>query len=1016
MILSDLSIKRPILAFSINLLIIISGIIAYRSLPVREYPDVEVPVVSISTTYVGASPETIESSITEPMEQVLNGIEGIKSIISVSAKGSSTVNIEFAPYRDLDLATTDVNNVVQSALGKIPKDAEKPVIRKARGNSSPFMWIAVEGEDISPEDLSNIADRYVKTPIQIIPGVGSVIIGGERRYAMRVWLDPEKMAARKVDAKDIRETILNSNIQLPAGKIEGETRQFDILADAQIRSPQKFENLIIKNVNGIPVKIKDVGKVELGSENYHTIVRYNGKNVVGIGVVKQSKANELKVAKAVKKELKNIQETLPKGVTLKVSYDSSLFVEESLKEVKAAITIAFLLVIFVTFLFLRSISPTAIISFAIPVSLIGTFTFMQMLNYSINVLTLLAIVIAIGLVVDDAIVVLENAFRHQEEGKSRIDAAKEGTREIGFPVIATTVALVAILVPLSMLTGYTGRLFKEFAITIAIAVSISSFVALTLTPMMCSKFLKQSSSHGKLYMLLERFFQKLNNKYETVVSWVLHKGKKLATAFLVFTFVGCVGLFFILPVTSIPIEDRGSFVGIVKAPQGSTLAYTDKTMRKIEEEIAKIPETRGFFTAIGLAIGGPADTSNGILFAKLKHWKKRKVKQQEIVKNLFPKLTSFPGALVFVINPPSLGQSSLSKQLQLIIKSTSNNLRELERVSNSILEKVRNIKGLVNVDSDLLINNPQLDISFNREKIADLGLTVADVSNSLQILFSDGRVNDFIYQNKQYDVIPSLFPKYRSKPEDLNNIYLNGKNGELIPLASLIEVNQSIAPSQINHYDLQRSVTINANLAPGFPLGAVLDKALKITKEELPPGYSTALSGESREFIETRTELYLTFAIGLLIVYFVLAALFESFIHPFTILLSVPLAVFGAFVTLFITGNNINLYSMIGIIMLIGLVTKNSILIVEYANRIREKGVELTEAVISACKIRFRPILMTSITMIFGTLPLALASGAGAESRIPMGLAIIGGLSFSTLFTLFVIPVVYVLFASLREK
>ena len=1015
MIISDTSIKRPIFAFAVNLLIVISGLIAYRSLPVREYPDVEVPVISISTRYVGASPETIESSITEPMEQVLHGIEGVKSIISVSAKDASTINVEFETYRDLDLAASDVNNVVQSALGKIPQSADKPTISKARGNSSPFMWIAVKGEGYSPEELSNIADRYVKTPIQIISGVGSVIIGGQRKYAMRIWLDPAKMAAHKIDARDIRETILSNNIQLPAGKIEGETRQFDVLADAQIADPEIFANLIIKKINDNPVRIKDIGTVELGSENYHTITRYNGKNVIGIGVVKQSKSNELQVADSVRKELKQIKETLPKGVGLTMSYDSSLFVKESLKEVKIAIIIAFLLVIFVTFVFLRSFSPTIIISLAIPVSLIGTFIFLKTLGYSINVLTLLAIVIAIGLVVDDAIVVLENAFRHQEKGESKIDAARVGTQEIAFPVIATTVALVAILVPLSMLTGYTGRLFKEFAITIAVAVSISSFVALTLTPMLCSRFLTFSTKHGRLYYALENIFDSLNTNYENTLRRSLkHTG--IILIFLFFTFLGCIGLFKIIPTTSIPTEDRGSLLAIIKAPQGSTLAYTDKTQRKVEEEIAKIPEVKGFFSAIGLAIGGPADTSNGIVFVKLKHWKKRKVKQQEIVSNLFQKVLDFPGALVFIVNMPSLGQSALSKQFQLIIKSTSNNLEELESVSNKVLDRLKQFSGLVNLDSDLLINNPQLEIIFNREKIADLGLSIKDVSDSFQILLSEGKVNDFILENKQYDVIPSLFPKYRSIPGQIKDIYIKGGNDEMVPLSNLISYNPKVAPSRINHYDLQRSVSISGNLAPGYPLGTALNKALKITKEELPPGFSVGFTGESREFLETKAELYFTFGIALVIIYLVLAALFESFVHPLTILLSVPLAVFGAFITLFLTGNTINLYSMIGLIMLIGLVTKNSILIVEYANQIRAKGEELLEGVIQACKIRLRPILMTSITMIFGTLPLAFATGAGAESRIPIGLAIIGGLSFSTFFILFIIPAVYILFSRKSEK
>ncbi len=1015
MLISDLAIKRPVLSLVFNILIIIAGIVAYEALPVREYPDIETAIVSIKTTYTGASSETIESTVTQPLEEVLNGIDGIKSISSISSTGISTINIEFIPSRNIDLAATDVNNVVQSALGKIPQSADKPIIAKSQANSGAIMWIVLVGDKYSQEDLSDIADRIVKTPLQVLPGVGSVLIGGQRKYAMRVWLDPEKMTARGVDAVDVRNTILMSNLLLPAGKIEGETRKFNIYANAQIADPKVFSNLVIRNYNGTLVRIKDIGGVEIGSADYNSLVRHNGKPVVALGVIKQSKANELKVAEEVKRILPKIIKSLPSDISLKIAVDNSKFVRASLKEVTNTILITVILVVLVAFVFLRAVSPTVIIALAIPPSIIGHFAGLRILDYSINVLTLLALVLAIGLVVDDAIVVLENIFRHQENGENKSDAAIYGSREIVFPVIATTVSLVAIFIPLSLFTGYTGRLFKEFAMGIALSVVLSGFVALTLTPTLCSKYLQYTSKHGTVYYMLENFFSGLNKLYEKGLRWTLSH----SSAVLIFLFIimfGIAGLFIIIPKTSIPVEDRGMFVSIIKSPEGATLAYTNRTQLEVEKEISKIPEVTDYFSSIGLAIGGPPNTSNGLIFTRLKDWSQRKVKQQNIVQALFPKLLGLPGSLVFALNPASLGQSALSKDVQFIVKGSSNNLEELAKVSNSILDKVRQIPGLINVDSDLLISTPQIDIIFDRDRAADSGVPISEILNSLQTLFSEGRVNDFILRNKQYDVITALLPKYRSMPEQINQVYVHGKGGSMIPLNSFVKVITKIAPAQINHYDLQRSVTINASLAPGFPLGKALDEIAKIAKEELPTGYTTALAGASREFAETSTEIYFTFAIAIAFIYFVLAGLFESFIYPFIILFSVPLAIFGALLILLLTGDTLNLYSAIGIILLIGLVTKNAILIVEYINQSRIKGKELFEAVMEGCKVRFRPILMTSTTMILGAVPLVFASGAGAESRHPMGLAIVGGLVFSTFFTLFVIPVVYILMVKVVKK
>lgn len=1014
MLISDTSIKRPVLATVISLLILLAGLTSLKNLPVREYPDVENPIVSITTVYTGASPNTIEDTITQPIEEALNGLRSVRTIKSISAFGQSTVNIEFETNRDIDDAANEVTNAVQAALRKIPEGAERPIVRKSSTNNDAIIWIGLQGDNYSPEELSDIADRVIKPQFQVLSGVGSVLIGAQRKYAMRIWLDPKKMAARNVDIKDIKKALQNNNLQLPAGQIKGNTRQFNILADGQIEDPRIYSGIVVKKPNGIPVYLKDVAKIELGSENYDSIAKFSAKQIVGVGIVKQSKANELDVGKKVKETLKKVKETLPEDLNVGLAYDRTVFIEKSLKEVAVSLLIAALLVVIVSLLFLRTISATIIISLSIPISIIGAFTGMYLLGFSVNVLTMLAMILAIGIVVDDAIVVLENIYRRQEIGEDVITAAIRGTREVGFPVIATTLCLIAVFVPLSMLTGSTGKLFKEFSIAVAISVSISSLVALTLIPALCSRYLKAEKDFKGIYKIIEDMLNATTKAYTKLANWSI-KNKPIITLFLIGNLVLSGVFYFILPKTFVPTEDRGGFVTIIKAPQGSTLAYTNDALEKVEQIYLKNNLIKDFFSAVGLAIGGPPNPSNAIIFAHLKDWRNRSLKQQDIVAMLFPVISKIPNALIFPINPPSLGQNTFGKDVEFVIKGTSN-LNELTQTSNTLIEKFRDIPGLVNVDSDLLLNNPQLDINFKRSRISDAGLSVKDVAETLQSLFSESKLNEFILRNKQYDVITSLIPKYKSNPKNIKDVYINTEEGKSIPLDNLVKVTPTIAPTQINHYDLQRSITITASLLPGFPLGTALKKVKETAKKELEPGFSTALAGVSREYSESSTSLYLTFFIALIFIFLTLAATFESFIHPLTILLSVPLALLGSLATLFVFGGSLNLYSQIGIILLIGLVTKNSILIVDYTNARRFAGMELSEAVLDACETRFRPIIMTAITMIFGTLPLVFASGAGAESRHALGLVIIGGITFSTIFTLFVIPVIYILMVRLAEK
>jgi len=1012
--ISELSIRRPVLATVMSLLIVVAGTASFFALPVREYPDVDNPLVSISTVYLGASPETVEASVTEPIERVLNGIEGIRSIESTSAFGVSAINVEFEAGRDIDVAATDVSGAVQRALGRLPGRAERPVVRKSGANSRPIIWLNVNGDDYSPVDLTDIADRIVRTPLQLLPGVSRAIIGGERRYAMRVWLDPARMAARGVDALDVRRAIEESNLQLPAGEIEAAARKFTVRADAQIADPAGFESIVIREEGEVPVRIRDVGSVELGSESYQTITRFSRKDVVGVGIVRQSRANELAVSEAVRAALPEIRRALPEGVNLSLAVDFTIFVREAMREVTKTLAIAFAVVVLVSLVFLHSPTSTAIISVAVPVSLVGTFAALGALGFSINILTLLALVLSIGLLVDDAIVMMENAYRRQELGEPRLLAAVNGAREVGFPVIATTVAVVAVLIPLSMMTGDTGRLFREFAITMAVAVSISTFVALTVVPMLCSRYLRVQARPGALSRAIDGGLGGLIGLYGRSLAFCLRH--RMSVGVLLVSIVIATGLLFRgIPRTFLPIEDRGRVFTVLRAPEGSTAAYTRRALMQVEERLAAVPEVAGFFAAIGLGFGAAGNSASGMVFTRLTHWDEREVKQQEIVGRLFREFLEIPEALVFAINPPSLSRRSTS-DVDMVLKSSSASLDEFASLTQSLVARARELPGLVNIDTDLRLANPQLDIAFDRERAADIGVPIQAVAESIRLLLSQGPAGEFVLRNKQYDVVMALASPFRSVPEQLGEVHVRSREGAMVPLAGLIEALPRVGPTALNHFALQRSARLTANLAPGATLGSALERLQAIVDEELPSGFSTSLAGTSREFIESSGQIYATFGIALMIIYLILAAQFESFLHPLTVMFSVPLACLGALAALEATGNTLNLYSQIGIILLIGLVTKNAILLVDFANQERARGSELLPALGAAGRIRFRPILMTSATSIAGAMPLVLASSAGAESRQTIGIAVVGGLLFSTLFTLIVIPVVHYALIRVAER
>ncbi len=1037
--LSDLSIERPVLATVMSLLIVVVGGVAFFALPVRELPDVDRPLVSVSTTYLGASPETVEASITEPLERVLNGIEGIRSIDSQSAFGVSSINVEFEAGTDLDVAATDVSNAILRAVDLLPDDARRPVVRKAGANSRPIMWINVFGDDYSPVDLTDFADRIVRTPLQLLPGVAQAIIGGERRYAMRIWLDPARMAARGVDALDVRNAIQESNLQLPAGEIEAAGRKFTINADARIAEPELFERIVIREDGGVPVRIADVGHAELGSENYQAITRHTARDVVGVGVVRQSRANELEISQAVIDMLPAIGRALPDGAQVDIAVDFTRFVRQAIREVTVTLAIAFSIVVLVNLVFLRSPTTTAITIAVIPVALIGTLAGLAALGFSINILTLLALVLSVGLLVDDSIVVQENIYRRQELGEAPMQAALRGAREVGFPVIATTAAVLAVLLPLSLMTGSTGRLFREFAICMAIAVTISTFVALTLVPMLCSRYLEFESAerregHGRAVASLEdwgdrfeRALSALRDRYTAVLERALDR-RAVVGVVLLGVVVTIAALFVAIPKTFLPIEDRGRVFVVIRAPEGATSAYTRRALLQVEEGLLDQPQIEGFFAAIGMGFGSPSSSSLGMVFSTLTPWNEREAKQQEVVGRLLPRFLNIPEAFVFPFNPPSLSSRS-NNDVEVVIKSSSASLDEFAELNETLVAQLREVPGLVNVDSDLRLENPQIEILFDRERAADIGVPVSAVAESLRLLTSQGPTDDFILRNQRYDVVTALASPFRNVPDQLGEVHVRARNGSMVALSGLITPAPRTAPTWLNHYDLQRSATLSANLAPGAALGDALEQVQRIVDDALPPGFTTNLSGTSREFVESGAQIYLTFLVALLVIYLVLAAQFESFVDPLSVMVTVPLATVGALFSLWFlwslhtwTGGvlggdySLNLYSQIGIILLVGLVTKNAILLVDFANQERARGTELREALVAAGRTRFRPILMTSVTSVLGAMPLALASSAGAESRQAIGVAVVGGLLFSTVFTLVMIPVVHFVVIRVAER
>jgi multidrug efflux pump len=999
--LSDLSIRRPVLASMLSLALVLFGVIGYTELAVREFPDVDPPIVSVSTGLPGANPQVVESAVTDILEEELSTVEGLRTLTSSSAEGFSNITLEFNLDREVEAAAQDTRDKVARIRERLPEDVEEPVVAKQDADAQPFFWLALSGENYDLLQLSDIGDRLVKSRLQTLPGVGQARIFGERRFSMRVWLSASELAARGLTVQDVEAAIRSRNVEVPAGRIESARREFTVRSLGELKTPEEFGDLVVSNEGSVLIKLKDLGQVELAPEDERSTLRFKGTPAVAIGIIRQSKANILAVADAIHEELPRIQASLPPGVNLTPAFDQSIFVSRSIQEAEETLILAAGLVVVIIFVFLRNLRATIIPGLAIPTSIVATFAIMYFLGFSINNFTLLALTLAIGIVVDDAIIVLENAYRHQEElGEDPETAATNGTREIAFAVLATTISLVAVFTPLAFLKGSTGRLFNEFGIAVAGSVLISGFVALTLTPMLCAKILRVPQRHGLLYRALESGFNHLASGYARTLALAL-RYRAVVVAGAVLVTLGAVLVFRTLEREFVPPEDRGWFFSFIIAPEGSSLAYTDEYQRRAEAIQAKTPEIESYFSVVNIGDG----VSRGIIFTNLKDWAERERGAQEVIGEIQGQYFAIPGVFAFAVQPPAFGWGN---PVNFVIQHPD--FAALTKGNDTLLARARQIPGLINVDSDLRVNKPQLTVSFDRDRAEDLGVPVGDVATTLQVLLGGREVSTFTRANKQYDVIVQLDPRARATPSDMSGLYLRGRGGELVKLEALATVQEGVGPRELAHFNRVRSATLTASLAPGFTLGAAIDSLTRVAAEVLPQGSSTALAGESRELEESGSSLYFAFVLALVVVFMVLASQFESLVHPFTVLLAVPLAVTGALFTLKLAGSTINVYSQIGMILLIGLVTKNSILLVEYINQLKERGMPTIDAALEAGRIRLRPILMTSVATVMGAVPIALGLGAGALSRRPLGYAIVGGMVFSTLLTLYVVPAVYVIF------
>ncbi|MEC4724222.1 efflux RND transporter permease subunit [Shewanella sp. D64] len=1011
MILTDLSVKRPVFASVISILLIVFGLVAFDKLPLREYPNIDPPVVSIQTNYRGASASVVESRITQLVEDRISGVEGIRHINSSSRDGRSTVTLEFDVGRDIEAAANDVRDRVSGLLNNLPEEAEPPEVQKANGGDEVIMWLNLVSDQMTTLQLTDYARRYLTDRLSVIDGVANIRIGGGKVYAMRVWIDRQALAARNLTVADIERVLRSENVELPAGSVESKERHFTVRVERSFRNPDDFANLVLsEGEDGYLIKLGDVAKVSIGSEEERITFRGNREAMIGLGVSKQSTANTLDVARAANALVDTINPTLPAGMEIKRSYDSSVFIEASVKEVYQTLFIAMLLVIIVIYLFLGSVRAMLIPAITVPVSLMATFIVLYALGYTINLLTLLAMILAIGMVVDDAIVVLENIHRRIEEGDSPLKAAYLGSREVAFAVVATTLVLVAVFMPITFLEGDLGKLFKEFAVTMSAAVIFSSIVALTLSPMMCSKLLKPAGDDPWLVRKVDAGMSVVTGLYKRLLMKAMSHPYFIGS--LVIIALACsVLLFKEVPQEFAPKEDRGSMFLIVNGPQGASFEYIESYMDEIETRLMPLVEAgeiKRLLIRAPRGFGRNADFSNGMAIIVLEDWSVRR-SATEITGDIRRRLADLAGVRAFPIMRQAFGRG-VGKPVQFVLGGPS--YEELARWRDIILEKAKENPNLIGLDHDYKETKPQLRVIIDKDRAADLGVSISHIGRTLESMLGSRFVTTFMRDGEEYDVIVEGNRDNQNTAADLENIYVRSDRSQaLIPLSNLVHVEEFADASQLNRYNRMRAITLEASLAEGYSLGEALIYLNALSATYLPAEAVISYKGQSLDYQESGSSMYFVFVLALGIVFLVLAAQFESYVHPIVIMLTVPLATLGALLGLWMTGQSLNIYSQIGIIMLVGLAAKNGILIVEFANQLRDKGVEFEQAIIQASSQRLRPILMTGITTAAGAVPLVLSQGAGAETRFVIGVVVLSGIVLATFFTIFIIPVAYTMFA-----
>ena len=1005
--ISETSIRRPVLACVMSLLLVLVGLVSFNQLSLREYPRIDEPLVNVSTRLLGASSEVIESQVTKPLEDSIAGIDGVDIMTSVSRTESSQITVRFKLSKDPDTAAAEVRDRVARVRGRLPDAADEPVISKVEADATPTIWLAYTSETMGPLELTDLINRVVKPRLQTVTGVADVQIGGDRRFAMRIWIDPDRLAAYRLTVQDVEDALRRQNLEVPAGRIESQQREFSVTARTDLNTVTQFNDIVLRNVGGSFIRLRDVARVQEAAASERSRVRLNGVPSVSTGVIRNATANPLEVADGVRALMPQIQRDLPPSVTVIQANDNSVFIDRSIKAVYTTVAEAVVLVALVVFIFLRTARASIIPLITIPVSLIGSFALIALAGFTINTLTLLALVLAIGLVVDDAIVVLENIYRHIEEGMAPFQAAIKGAHEISFAVVAMTLTLAAVFAPLAFTPGRTGRLFGEFALTLAGAVIVSGFVALTLTPKMCSKLLRHTAKPTRFDRVMERFFSGMTRGYGRALTWTLaHRWVVLLV--MLASAGGSYQLYTTAKSELSPMEDRGVISMPIRAPDGATLEYTARYLDAIERITAQYPEFDRRFMFIG---GGQVSNAFGVL--RTVDWSERSISTQELAQKLLPQLAGLPGVSAFPITPPSLGQGFRERAVNFVLVS-SDSYANMARAAQAMITEMQKNPGIVQPDSDLQLNKPEIFIDVDRARAADVGVAVDTVARTIETMLGGRVVTRYKRDADQYDVLVQTESQGRTTPDDIEKIFVRGRNDTMVPLSSLVKVREAVSPRELNHFNQRRSVTLTANLAPGYSLGEALSFMDGAAERLLPAGYATELNGVSREFRASSGALGLVFLLALLFIFLVLAAQFESFIDPFVILLSVPLSMVGALLALKLAGGTLNVFSQIGLITLVGLITKHGILIVEFANKARQDGMAVAQAAHQAAVMRLRPILMTTGAMVLGALPLALATGAGAESRQQIGWVIVGGMSLGTLLTIFVVPTVYTLFARKR--